>query len=180
VARALFSEHGVAVIKLGGIAREADLPTATLYRYFPTKEILLAQLMNEVLGKLLDDARRKLDRVKNMREFVATFRGILWDSYETIQDHPFLHEAFSTLFSERSEKNILHDEHQKWVELFFITARRFIDDSDQNLRLRVQVLNEMWNGTMRLASFSGKRAGDVLMKEAIAIYSRELGLPSNS
>ena len=178
VATRLFTKHGVAAVSLGQIARNADIPTATIYRYYPNKEELIVRLMYEDLDVMLKNAQDKLDRARNIDEFTTTLIEVLWDTYEEVQDHPFLHEAFGALLSERSQKQRLYEENQKWINVFYMTGRRFVNNvTDENLHVRLTILNAMWNATVRVAYLTARKEGDVLMKEAIAIFCRELDLP---
>lgn len=178
VATKLFTKHGVAAVSLGQIARGAKIPTATIYRYYPNKEELITHLMYDDLDTMLNSAQIKFDRSRNLEEFTSTLIEVLWDTYEKIQEHPFLNEAFGALLSERTQKKMLFEQNQKWIDLFFLAGRRFINtDSDEHLRVRIVVLNAMWNSTVRLADLTGRNEGDILMKEAISIICRELDLP---
>ncbi len=178
VATKLFIKHGVAAVNLGQIARDANIPTATIYRYYPNKEELIVHLMSDDLNIMLNNAQEKLDRARNIEEFNSALLVVLWDTYEEIQDHQFLHGAFGALLSERSQKQRLYDENQNWINLFHMTGRRFVDNiSDEHLRTRLTVLNAMWNATVRVAYLTTRNEGDTLMKEAISIFCRELDLP---
>ena len=178
VAAKLFTKHGVAAVNLGQIARQASIPTATIYRYYPNKEELIVRLMYDDLNIMISSAQEKLDSARNIEEFTSALLVVLWDTYEEIQDHPFLHGAFGALLSERTQKQRLYDENQKWINLFHMSGRRFIDNiSDEHLRTRLTVLNAMWNATVRVAYLTTRSEGDMLMKEAISIFCRELALP---
>ncbi|SEO85540.1 TetR/AcrR family transcriptional regulator [Trujillonella endophytica] len=54
----VFGEHGTDV-SLEVVAAEAGLGLATLYRRFPTKDELIAELVEAVLGHLVEVARRE-------------------------------------------------------------------------------------------------------------------------
>ena len=178
IATKLFTKHGVAAVNLGQIARDANIPTATIYRYYPNKEELIVHLMSDDLNNMLNNAQEKLDRARNIEEFNSALLVVLWDTYEEIQDHQFLHGAFGALLSERSQKQRLYDENQNWINIFHMTGRRFVDNiSDEHLRTRLTVLNAMWNATVRVAYLTTRNEGDTLMKEAISIFCRELDLP---
>ena len=114
----------------------------------------------------------------NREQFTSAMLVVVWDTYEEIQDHPFLHGAFGALLSERSQKQRLCHENQTWINLFHMSGRRFVNNiSDEHLRTRLTVLNAMWNATVRVAYLATRSEGDMLMKEAISIFCRELDLP---
>ena len=104
IATKLFTKHGVGAVSLGQISRRANIPTATIYRYYPNKEELIGHLMYTDLDAMLDSAREIFDKSRNVTEFTASLIDVLWDTYKEIQEHPFLHEAFGALLSERNQK----------------------------------------------------------------------------
>jgi len=177
----LFTKYGVSAVSLGQIARDVKIPTATIYRYFPNKEELVATLRNHSLHDMLDDAQAKFDAVRNFEEYFKTLREVLWDTYQEIHEHAYLHETYGALLSERSQKGFLFNENQKWVQILYIAGRRFLTfESDELLKQRIIILNALWNGTMRVCQFYEKKAGDDIMKESIDMFCRELELPPSA
>lgn len=55
-ARAAFDEHGTTV-SLEDIARKAGVGIGTLYRHFPTRDVLIADVYRNEAAKLVDSAR---------------------------------------------------------------------------------------------------------------------------
>lgn len=86
VARAAFAAQGGAA-SLEAIAREAGVGIGTLYRHFPTRDILVEAVYSAELDDLVDSARAALDRyppdralrewVRRYAEFAATKRGMM-------------------------------------------------------------------------------------------------------
>lgn len=58
-ARQEIAERGPEV-GMDEIARRADLAVGTVYRHFPTKEALVAEIVSESMGQVADDAERCL------------------------------------------------------------------------------------------------------------------------
>ena len=108
VATKLFTKHGVAAVNLGQIARQANIPTATIYRYYPNKEELIVRLMYDDLNIMISNAQEKLDSARNIEEFTSALLVVLWDTYEEIQDHPFLKWGiWSAAFGTNSETKVI-------------------------------------------------------------------------
>lgn len=74
----LFAQKGYAAITMRGIAKELGVSTGTLYHYFPNKEALFLQLVEEqtrqdILNFLAEagDAKNLAERIKALMNFVA-------------------------------------------------------------------------------------------------------------
>lgn len=74
----LFAQKGYAAITMREIAKELNVSTGTLYHYFPNKEALFLQLVEEqtqqdILNFIADagDAQTLLDRIKALMTFLA-------------------------------------------------------------------------------------------------------------
>jgi AcrR family transcriptional regulator len=63
-AGSVFREHGVAKSRMGHVAAAAECSRATLYRYYPTKETLVAAF---AMRELEDMSRRVLGRIESER-----------------------------------------------------------------------------------------------------------------
>src|SRR6476620_103945 len=57
-ARKLFTDNGFEATTTRDIAQAADIATGTLFNYFPTKEAVVACLVNEALDGALDHTQR--------------------------------------------------------------------------------------------------------------------------
>ena len=79
-ARAAFAEQGPDA-QIDDIARRAEVGVGTVYRHFPTKDALVAELIRLKLTALRDRARRKLDQGGDPG---AAFRGFLQEQAEVI------------------------------------------------------------------------------------------------
>lgn len=61
-ARALFAEHGIDKASMEAIAQQADISIASLYNYFPSKDLLLSELIIEGLEQLIAEQSTVFDR----------------------------------------------------------------------------------------------------------------------
>lgn len=77
VAMGLFDEEGYDQVTMERIAVAADVAKATLYRYFPVKEAILAAYMRRESAKRQPDVQHLLDAVTGTRErLTIIFTGV--------------------------------------------------------------------------------------------------------
>jgi AcrR family transcriptional regulator len=80
-ARAAFGEDGVDVC-VEAIAQRAGVGVGTLYRRFPTKELLIEAVVDEVLQEVLDAARSALENGSAADGFAEYLRAVGWVQFE--------------------------------------------------------------------------------------------------
>ena len=169
-ARALLVAGGVEEVTLRGIAAELGMTAPALYRYFDSRERLLAELINglyEELADVLEEGRDAVPRSALKRRFLATsdaFRG--W-----ALDH---RPEFGLLFGapipgvpDRTERQALDSDRgqrfgQIWLDLFVELWQKYPDavpaDGDVDPALRRQ-----------LAGYH-ERVGKIVPIGALALY----------
>lgn len=86
-----FDDHGIDV-SLGEIARQAGVGAGTVYRHFPSKEILLEAVLVHQVDHLVDAARRWATRTTP----VPAFFGFLLEVVDTSYGRKHACEAVST------------------------------------------------------------------------------------
>ncbi|MER5514291.1 helix-turn-helix domain-containing protein [Streptomyces sp. NPDC002763] len=86
-----FDEHGLDV-SLGAIARQAGVGAGTVYRHFPSKEILLEAVLVQQIDNHVDAARRWAART----DPVAAFFGFLLEVVDTSQGRKHACDALTT------------------------------------------------------------------------------------
>src|SRR5262245_52063528 len=90
VATQLASEGGYDAVTMGAVADRIGIARATIYRYFTSKDHLLAEIMDEWTARLDADLRRNPPPGKNLADRVgAGFERIL----ETAARNPGLTSA---------------------------------------------------------------------------------------
>jgi AcrR family transcriptional regulator len=80
-ARSAFDEEGVDV-GVEAIAQRAGVGVGTLYRRFPTKELLIEAVINEVLGRVLAAAEAALDHESPADGLTEYLRAVGWLQFE--------------------------------------------------------------------------------------------------
>ena len=80
-ARAAFGEEGVDVC-VEVIAQRAGVGVGTLYRRFPTKELLIEAVVDEVLQEVLDAARSALESESAADGFAEYLRAVGWVQFQ--------------------------------------------------------------------------------------------------
>jgi AcrR family transcriptional regulator len=80
-ARAAFDEEGVDV-GVEAIAQRAGVGVGTLYRRFPTKELLIEAVINEIFDRVLSAAQAGLDHESPAEGFTGFLRAVGWLQYE--------------------------------------------------------------------------------------------------
>lgn len=71
----LFAQHGYSALTMRQIAEALGVSTGTLYHYFPTKEALFQQLVEEVTQQTIFAAASQVQRYATLEErLVALFR----------------------------------------------------------------------------------------------------------
>ncbi|MFF4803785.1 TetR/AcrR family transcriptional regulator [Streptomyces sp. NPDC001351] len=86
-----FDEHGLDV-SLGAIARQAGVGAGTVYRHFPSKEILLEAVLAQQLDDLVETARQWAART----DPAAAFFGFLLDVVDTSHGRRHTCDALTT------------------------------------------------------------------------------------
>ena len=80
----LFAERGYATVTMRQIAQALGVSTGTLYHYFPNKEVLFEQLLEELtridilsVSEQLKEGKTIVDQVKTSFDFLETHREYL-------------------------------------------------------------------------------------------------------
>jgi AcrR family transcriptional regulator len=122
----LFSRQGFAESSVDEIAAEAGLGKATLYLYFPSKEILLQKLVDRY--RLVPDLGELVDSVRNVppASGIPTLVAAIWRQIKEQKDvaHVLVREVFSNpqrarLYTEQIRlpgRNLLASYFESWMK----------------------------------------------------------------
>jgi AcrR family transcriptional regulator len=85
--------HGLAKLSVGDVARRAGLSRQTLYRYFPSKDALIAALVTEETAKLITRVAAAAQVDDDPR---AALQSALLTALQATRDHPLLDRLVRT------------------------------------------------------------------------------------
>ncbi|MDR2759729.1 MAG: TetR/AcrR family transcriptional regulator [Spirochaetaceae bacterium] len=79
-AKELIMEHGAEAVSMADIAQKTELSKATLYLYFPSKEVLFKEILRESTDRFIQYVRSRLNPAASALDALKT----LWTSYVTL------------------------------------------------------------------------------------------------
>jgi AcrR family transcriptional regulator len=181
VSRDLITKHGVLGLKMTEIAVRARVPIGSVYQYFPTKSALIAHLFARTLGTYHVLGAKCLGAVTSAAECAAAIRHVVVDVYKDNRRDALMREIWSGVQADRTIRQLHLADNAFFSQLFFDALRRVGSTIPrEQLFRRCQIINEMWDGTIRLAITLDKRVGDALVDESIQIGLADLGLTPRS
>lgn len=81
----LFAQHGYGALTMRQIAAALDVSTGTLYHYFPTKEALFQQLVEEVTQQTVFEATARMQLQATLEERLLALFRFLADHEEDLR-----------------------------------------------------------------------------------------------
>ncbi len=85
--------HGLSKLSMGDVARRAELSRQTLYRYFPSKDALLAAVVRDETTKLIEQVVGAAITIEDPR---ASLEAGLLAALKVVRDHPLLDRLIRT------------------------------------------------------------------------------------
>ncbi|MFN7150259.1 MAG: TetR/AcrR family transcriptional regulator [Microthrixaceae bacterium] len=85
--------HGIAKLSMGDVARRAGLSRQTLYRYFPSKDALVAAVVSAETAALIEQVVTAAVQVEDPR---ASLEAALFTTLRVVRDHPLLDRLLRT------------------------------------------------------------------------------------
>jgi AcrR family transcriptional regulator len=177
VSHELIAKHGVLGLKMSAIAEKAHIPIGSVYQYFPTKSALISHLFALNLETYHDLARRSFSGVAGAAECAEAFRKVIVEVYLDNRRDSLMREIWSGVQADRTIRQLHLADNAYFSQLAFDTIWRVGSSLPrQQLFRRCQIVNEMWDGTIRLAITLDNRVGATLVEESIALGLADLGL----
>ena len=84
-ALALFAQRGIYSPSIEEITESADLGKGTFYKYFPSRDELIAALVRQGLEQLLDGVNRKMERLAKREKIIE---NVLEAHQDFFREHP--------------------------------------------------------------------------------------------
>ncbi|HEY9628789.1 MAG TPA: TetR family transcriptional regulator [Coleofasciculaceae cyanobacterium] len=127
----LFAEKGYAAITMRQIAQGLGVSTGTLYHYFPSKESLFEQLMEEQAQRDILLATAELERLPSLEEKLAA----LFEFLQADQDNFFKRSLLFVDFyqEQQREGKVLSDVLQRVCKRIQETIAALLDIDDPEL-----------------------------------------------
>ncbi|TBR57025.1 TetR family transcriptional regulator [Westiellopsis prolifica IICB1] len=135
----LFAEKGYAFITMREIAQGIGVSTGTLYHYFPTKEALFEQLVEEVSQHTVRTAMTKIDGAQTQQERVEALARFLDENTDSIIKETFIfldfcrHHGVEAVHNNPAIKRANERYRQAYSELFGVLDPDLIQFSDNLL-----------------------------------------------
>ncbi|KAB8315245.1 TetR/AcrR family transcriptional regulator [Tolypothrix campylonemoides VB511288] len=135
----LFAEKGYASITMREIAQGIGISTGTLYHYFPTKEALFDQLVEEVSQHTVRTAMTELDGARTQQELMEALGRFLDENADSIIKETFIfidfcrHHGVEAFHNNPAIKRARERYGQVSSELFGILDPELIQFSDNLL-----------------------------------------------
>jgi AcrR family transcriptional regulator len=177
VSHALIAKHGILGLKMSEIAEKARIPIGSVYQYFPTKSGLISHLFGRNLETYHDLARRCFGRATDVAECAAAIRHVTRQVYRDNRRDELMREIWSGVQADRTIRQLHVADNEFFSQILFDTIWRVGSKIPrQRLFRRCQIVNEMWDGTIRLAITLEQRAAAKLVDEGIELGLIDLGV----
>jgi AcrR family transcriptional regulator len=177
VSHALIAKHGILGLKMSEIAEHARIPIGSVYQYFPTKSGLISHLFARNLDTYHDLASKEFAKVTSVAQCAEVFRQVGRQVYRDNRRDSLMREIWSGVQADRTIRRLHLADNAFFSQLFFDTIWRVGSRfPKQQLFRRCQIVNEMWDGTIRLAITLETSAGAKLIDESLEIGLADLGL----
>lgn len=177
VSKELIGEVGITNLKMSHVAKRAEVPIGTVYRYFPDCSSILIALLQPDYEFFRKIASKHLEDARNKEELADAFSNLIYEIYERVRRDKLWMELWSGAAADRKIRDIHQEDAEKYLMIYFKAARRFIHDiPEELLMLRLELLNRLVDGTILLALTKDKKTGKIMLQEAINILLRELGI----
>jgi AcrR family transcriptional regulator len=173
--------HGVTELTMTAVARHAKVPIGSVYQYFPTKSALIHRLFQDRLYNYHVRSLERLSEADSRGKIARVVRALVGEIYLANRSDPFMRDIWGGAQADREIRHIHVQDNEFYTDLFVEFARRSGSSlRGERLRIRVKVLIEMWDGTIRLAIEQPEAVGAALINESINIGLRELGIELSS
>jgi AcrR family transcriptional regulator len=174
---ALIRKHGVMGLKMSEVATVARVPIGSVYQYFPTKSALISHLFALNLDVYHRLGQRYLMNVRSALQCATALRRLLREVYADNRKNVLMREIWAGAQADRTIRELHLWDNVVFCTLFAEALKRVGSVTpEQLLWRRVRIVNEMWDGTVRLAITLGELEGRALIEESLELGIRNLDL----
>jgi len=178
-ARDLVIQHGVNNLKMNDISILANVPAGSLYQYFPTKVSVVAKLFERTLVRYRAMVEGYFEDVETPEDYARAVEQMIWGVHETLIRDPIAKQVIGQMMAEPEIARIYMDDHDYYTDVYLRSLRKIgTDIPEDRVYWRCRVVNEMWDGVIRLSSTLPAEEAKFVLREAIGVGLRELGIPN--
>ncbi|MEV1050812.1 TetR/AcrR family transcriptional regulator [Streptomyces sp. NPDC049887] len=164
----LFAERGFHGVGVDEIGAAVGISGPGLYRHFPGKDAMLAELLVGISGRLLDGGRRRVAEADGVPEQVLSS---LIDGHIdfALDDRPLitLHDRELDRLRD-SDRKLVRQLQRQYVELWVDVVRRLHPETGENqVRAAVHAVFGLLNSTPHLGSYGNGLPGRAAMEDLL-------------
>ncbi|ASR38157.1 TetR family transcriptional regulator [Prauserella marina] len=174
----LFADKGFHGTGIRDLAQEAKLSSASLYHYMGTKEELLAEIMRDSLGALLESAKQAVADVTDPRQRLSRLVALHVTTHARQPKETRVVDHEIGVLSPKARRTVvgLRDEYERlWSDAIADGVREGVFDTAEPTITRIALL-EMCNGVARWYSPKGTLGLDALAGHYVRLAMRALGV----
>lgn len=173
----LIRHGGLAALTMSSIARAAKIPIGSLYQYFPTKSALVHRLFQERLLSSHQIALKYLSPVRSKARCAVAVRKFLHEMYRANREDAVMREIWAGVQADRDIRHIHLRDNEFYTSFLAQMAERVgVRLRGRKLINRVRVVNEMWDGVIRLAISRPRAEGKALLDDSVEVGLRAIGI----
>jgi AcrR family transcriptional regulator len=166
---------GVYALNLNKVAKEAGVNVATVYQFFPTKNVVIARLALSIFNKGYDALQKSLSESCNNDDAFAALSLSIYELYKTSRSDKFVGELWAIIEADR-DLNFLNRQDDERIARILISHGLSQGDTagPRQATHRILVVLGMVRSAINLAIKSSDPEGELIIKEAIKIAEKAL------
>jgi AcrR family transcriptional regulator len=167
---ALMREGGVNRLTMSAVARGAKIPIGSLYQYFPSKSALVHRMFKDRLVGYHGIAITLFEKVRSRAAYANALRTLMHWLYAANRDDPLMQEVWSGAQADRQIRHMHVKDNDFYVALLIRAALRVGSAlSRRQLTIRMRVVNEMWDGAVRMSITERRAAALRLLDDSVDV-----------
>lgn len=164
------ARDGPYALNLNKVAKEAGVNVATVYQFFPNKNVVIARLALRAFDEFYDSVRRALDDVDDAVGAQQVFERFVWALYEESRSATFFRELWAIIEADRNLNYLNRRDDERLARLY---AQERLQNSDEvhlgRVMRRMIIIFGMLRSAIRHAISCDENEGAIIIEEAISI-----------